>query len=32
MAEYYNKRVKLRRLVIGNFILCKVTIATRDST
>ncbi|XP_075636856.1 uncharacterized protein LOC142609115 [Castanea sativa] len=32
MAEYYNKRVKLRRLDIGDLVLCKVTPATRDST
>ena len=32
MAEYYNKRVKLRRPDIGNLILHKVTLATRDST
>ena len=31
MAEYYNKRVKLRRLDIGDLILRKVTTATRDS-
>ena len=31
MAEYYNKRVKLRRLNIGDLVLCKVTTATRDS-
>ena len=31
MAEYYNKRVKLRRLNIGDLVLCKVTPATRDS-
>ena len=31
MAEYYNKRVKLRRLDIGDLVLYKVTIATRDS-
>ena len=31
MADYYNKRVKLRRLDIGDFILRKVTPATRDS-
>ena len=31
MAEYYNKRVKLRRLDIGDLVLCKVTTATRDS-
>ena len=30
MAEYYNKRVKLRRLNIGDLILRKVTIATKD--
>ena len=32
MAEYYNKRVKLKRLDIGDLILRKVTTATRDST
>ena len=32
MADYYNKRVKLRRLDIGDLVLCKVTLATRDST
>ena len=32
MAEYYNKRVKLRRLDIGDLVLHKVTTATRDST
>ena len=32
MVEYYNKRVKLRRLDIGDLILRKVTLATRDST
>ena len=32
MAEYYNKRVKLRRLDIGNLVLHKVTTATKDST
>ena len=31
MANYYNKRVKLRRLNIGDLVLCKVTPATRDS-
>ena len=31
MAEYYNKRVKLRRLDIGDLVLRKVTPATRDS-
>ena len=30
MAEYYNKRVKLRQLDIGDLILRKVTIATKD--
>ena len=32
MAEYYNKRVKLRRLDIGDLVLRKVTPETRDST
>ena len=32
MAEYYNKRVKLRRLDIGDLVLHKVTTATKDST
>ena len=31
MVEYYNKRVKLRRLDIGDLVLRKVTMATRDS-
>ena len=31
MAEYYNKRVKLRQLDIGDHVLGKVTLATRDS-
>ena len=31
MADYYNKRVKLRRLDIGDLVLRKVTSATRDS-
>ena len=31
MAEYYNKRVKLRRLDIGDLVLRKVTPTTRDS-
>ena len=31
MADYYNKRVKLRRLEIGDLVLRKVTTATRDS-
>ena len=30
MAEYYNKRVKLRRLDIGDLVLRKVTQATKD--
>ena len=31
MADYYNKRVKLRRLDIGDLVLHKVTPTTRDS-
>ena len=31
MAEYYNKRVKLRQLDIEDLVLHKVTTATRDS-
>ena len=31
MADYYNKRVKLRRVDIGDLVLRKVTPATRDS-
>ena len=30
MAEYYNKRVKLRQLDIGDLILHKVTPATKN--
>ena len=30
IAEYYNKRVKLRRLDIGNLVLRKVTLATKN--
>ena len=30
MAEYYHRRVKLRRLDIGDLVLCKVTLATKD--
>ena len=30
MAEYYNKRVKLRQLDIGDLVLCKVSAATKD--
>ena len=32
MAEYYNKRVKLRRLDIGDLVLRKITTATKDPT
>ena len=32
MTEYYNKRVKLRRLDIGDLVLCKVTPTMKDST
>ncbi|XP_075649727.1 uncharacterized protein LOC142620211 [Castanea sativa] len=32
MAKYYNKRVKLKRLNIGDFVLRKVTFATKDPT
>ena len=32
MAEYYNKRVKLRQLDIGDLVLSKVTTATKDPT
>ena len=32
MVEYYNKRVKLRRLNIGDLVLRKVTLATKDPT
>ncbi|XP_030936699.1 uncharacterized protein LOC115961954 [Quercus lobata] len=32
MAEYYNKKVKLRRLDIGDLVLRKTTTATKDST
>ena len=30
MAEYYNKRVKLRQLNIGDLVLRKVTTTTKD--
>ena len=30
MAKYYNRRVKLRRLKIGDLVLHKVSIATKD--
>jgi len=32
MAEYYNKRVKLKRVDIGDLVLHKITPATKDST
>ena len=32
MAEYCNKRVKLRQLNIGDLILRKFTLATKDPT
>ncbi|XP_030936673.1 uncharacterized protein LOC115961917 [Quercus lobata] len=32
MAEYYNKRVKLRRLDIGDLVLRKITAATKNPT
>ena len=32
MIEYYNKRVKLRRLNIGDLVLRRITQATKDST
>ena len=32
MAEYYNKRVKLRQLDIGDLVLRKVTLATKNPT
>ena len=32
MAGYYNKRVKLKRLDIGDLVLRKVTLATKDPT
>ena len=32
MTEYYNKRVKLRRLDIGDLVLRKITTATKDPT
>ena len=32
MSEYYNKRVKFRRLNIGDLVLRKVTLATKDPT
>ena len=32
MTEYYNKRVKFRRLDIGDLVLQRVTPATKDPT
>ena len=32
MTEYYNKRVKLRRLDIGDLVLRRITPAMKDST
>ena len=32
MSEYYNKKVKLRRLNIGDLVLHKVTSATKNPT
>ena len=32
MAEYYNKRVKLRIINIGDLVLCRVTSSTEDPT
>ena len=32
IMEYYNKRVKLRQLDIGDLVLCKVTPATKNPT
>ena len=32
MAEYYNKKVKLRQLDIGDLVLRKVTLATKNPT
>ena len=32
MVEYYNKRVKLRRLNIGDLVLCKVMPTTKNPT
>ena len=30
MTEYYSKRVKLKRLDIGDLVLCKITPVTKD--
>ena len=32
MTEYYNKRLKLRQLDIGDLLLRKVTLATKNPT
>ena len=32
MTKYYNKKVKLRRLNIRDFVLRKITLATKDPT
>ena len=32
MAEYYNKRLKLRKLNIGDLVIRKVMQATKDPT
>ena len=32
MTEYYNKRVKLRRLNIGDIVLRRIAPVTKDST
>ena len=32
MTEYYNRRVKLRRLNIGDLILRRITPTTKNST
>ena len=32
MTEYYNKRVKLRKLNIGDLVLRRITPAMKDST
>ena len=32
MTGYYNKRVKLRRLNIGDIVLRRIILATKDST
>ena len=32
MTEYYNKKVNLKRLDIGDLVLCKITPTTKDPT